>query len=114
MYIVQVFMHAKPECLDNFLLATEDNASHSRQEPGVVRFDVIQQVDDPARVGLIEVYKTPEDFEHHKQTSHYARWRDAVPDMMAEPRHSFKYRNVSPDDSQWVLSAECLVRKTEH
>ena len=101
MYIVQVFVHVKPECLDKFLAATEDNASNSRQEPGVVRFDVIQQLDDPARIGLIEVYRSTEDFEKHKETAHYARWRDTVTDMMAETRYSHKYRNVSPDDSQW-------------
>jgi len=70
-------------------------------EPGVARFDVIQQADDPTRFVLVEVYRTPEDAARHKETLHYIAWRDAVADMMAEPRTSVKYANIYPDENRW-------------
>jgi autoinducer 2-degrading protein len=72
------------------------------QEPGIARFDVIQQLEDPTRFVLVEVYRTPEDPARHKETAHYQRWRDAVAEMMAEPRSSVKYANVFPDDEGWA------------
>lgn len=101
MHIVLVHVHVKPEYLDAFHAASLDNASHSVQEPGIARFDVIQQADDPTRFVLIEVYRQPEDAVRHKETAHYTRWRDAVAGMMAEPRQGIKYANVFPDDSGW-------------
>lgn len=101
MYIVHVFVHVKPDCVEAFKEASLDNASNSVQEPGVARFDVVQQQDDPCRFCLVEVYRTPEDPARHKETDHYARWRDAVADMMAEPRSAVKYGNVFPDESGW-------------
>ena len=103
MLVVHVYVHVKSECIDAFRAATLDNASNSIQEPGVCRFDVIQQQDDPTRFVLIEVYRSTEDPARHKETAHYARWRDTVADMMAEPRSSVKYANVFPDDSGWEL-----------
>ena len=67
------------------------------QEPGVARFDVLQQEDDPTRFVLVEIYRTPEAAAAHKETAHYATWRDAVAPMMAEPRSSTRYRAVFPD-----------------
>ena len=99
--VVQVQVHVKPDCVEAFKEATLENARNSVQEPGVARFDVIQQQDDPARFLLIEVYKTPEAPAQHKETAHYAQWRDTVVDMMAEPRSSMKYANVFPDDAGW-------------
>jgi quinol monooxygenase YgiN len=102
MYIAHVFIHVKPECIDEFITATLDNASHSVQEPGVARFDVIQEMDDPTRFVLLEVYRDSEEAPTaHKQTAHYARWRDTVADMMAEPRYAIKYSNLFPDDLGW-------------
>jgi (4S)-4-hydroxy-5-phosphonooxypentane-2,3-dione isomerase len=101
MYIVHVHVHVKPEAVAAFKLASIDNASHSVQEPGIARFDVIQQSDDPTRFVLVEVYRTPEDAAHHKETTHYARWRDVVADLMAEPRSSVKYGNIFPEDAGW-------------
>ena len=101
MLIVHVFCHVKPEFVDAFRAASIDNARHSVQEPGIARFDVIQQQDDPTRFALIEVYRTPDDPARHKETAHYARWRDTVADMMAEPRSSVKYDNLFPDDTGW-------------
>lgn len=103
MHIVHVFVHVKPDCIDSFKVATLDNASHSIQEPGVVRFDVIQQTDDPTRFVLIEIYRNDDAPAQHKATAHYARWRDTVADMMAEPRTSITYTAVFPADPLWEL-----------
>jgi quinol monooxygenase YgiN len=99
--IVHVFVHVKPDQIDAFKAASIENARNSVQEPGVARFDVIQQQDDPARFVLVEVYRSPEAPASHKETDHYEAWRDTVADMMAEPRSSIKYENVFPDDSGW-------------
>ena len=101
MQIVHVFAHVKPESVDAFREATLVNAQNSLQEPGVARFDVIQQQDDPTRFVLVEVYRTPEDPGRHKQTQHYKTWRDTVADLMAEPRSHIKYSNAFPDDRGW-------------
>jgi autoinducer 2-degrading protein len=101
MHIVHVFCHVKPEHVEAFRQACIENARSSVQEPGVARFDVIQQQDDPARFVLVEVYRTVDDPARHKETAHYARWRDTVADMMVEPRSSVKYVNVFPDDKGW-------------
>jgi quinol monooxygenase YgiN len=101
MFIVHVHVHVKAECVEGFREATLENAAHSRQEPGIARFDVVQQMDDPTRFVLVEVYRTPEDANRHKDTAHYQKWRDTVADMMAEPRRSVKYANVSPSDEGW-------------
>ena len=101
MFIVHVHVHVKPEFVDAFKEATLENARNSVQEPGIARFDVIQQLDDPTRFVLVEVYRTPDDPARHKETAHYQAWRDAVAEMMAEPRSSVKYANVFPDDAGW-------------
>ncbi|TEU13334.1 MAG: antibiotic biosynthesis monooxygenase [Anaerolineales bacterium] len=101
MFIVHVHVHVKPEFVEAFRQATLENARHSVQEPGIARFDVVQQMDDPTRFVLVEVYRTPEDPANHKQTAHYQTWRDTVAEMMAESRASVKYANVFPDDQGW-------------
>jgi quinol monooxygenase YgiN len=101
MFIVHVFVHVKPDQVEAFQAATLENARNSVQEPGIARFDVIQQKDDPARFLLVEVYRTGDDPAKHKETSHYQKWRDAVADMMAEPRTSIKYTNIFPDEQGW-------------
>ena len=101
MFIVHVFVHVKPEMVDEFIDATLANAQSSVQEPGIARFDVVQQLDDPTRFVLVEVYRTPEDPARHKETAHYQTWRDTVADMMAEPRRSTKYTNLFPGEEGW-------------
>jgi len=103
MLVVHVFIHVKPEHIQAFEAATLDNARQSVQEPGVARFDVIRQQDDPARFVLVEVYRTPDAPAAHKATAHYARWRDTVEGqaMLVEPRYSIKYENLFPEDSGW-------------
>ncbi len=99
--VVHVHVHVKPDCVDAFKAITLDNASNSVKEPGIARFDVVQQADDPTRFVLVEAYRTPDAPAKHKETAHYARWRDAVADMMAEPRTSVKFGNVFPADNDW-------------
>jgi quinol monooxygenase YgiN len=101
MLIVHVHVHVKPESVTEFAQATLENARASVQEPGIARFDVVQQQDDPTRFALIEVYRSPEAAAAHKETAHYAKWRDTVAGMMAEPRHSVKYNAVFPDAQGW-------------
>ena len=101
MLIVHVHVQVKPECVEAFKAASLDNARHSVQEPGIARFDVVQQVDDPTRFVLVEVYRTDDAPAKHKETAHYAKWRDAVADMMAVPRQSTKFRNLFPDNTGW-------------
>ncbi len=101
MLIVQVYVHVKPEFIEAFRAATIDNATHSVQEPGIARFDVLQQQDDPTRFLLTEVYRSVEATAAHKETAHYLRWRDTVAPMMAEQRSSMKYTNVCPNDEGW-------------
>ncbi len=101
MLIVHVHIHVKEESIDAFLEATVENARYSIEEPGIARFDVVQQADDPSRFVLVEVYRTAGAPAQHKGTPHYAKWRDTVGGMMAEPRSSVQFRNVFPDDGGW-------------
>jgi quinol monooxygenase YgiN len=101
MLVVHVFVHVKSDQVEAFQQATLENAHNSIQEPGIARFDIIQQQDDPTSFVLVEVYRTPEDPARHKETVHYQKWRDAVAGMMAEPRTSIKYTNVFPDEQGW-------------
>lgn len=104
MLVVHVFVHVKPEFVDAFKAATMENARNSVREPGIARFDVVQQQDDPTRFVLVEVYRTADDPARHKETVHYAAWRDTVADMMAAPRTSVKYANVWPDEAGWDMA----------
>ena len=97
MNIVHVHVHVKPEFVEAFKQATIENASNSVKEAGVARFDVIQQNDDPTRFILVEVYRSAEAAAAHKETAHYAKWRDTVAEMMAEPRQGIKYANIFPE-----------------
>ena len=101
MFIVHVHVQVKPEFVEAFKEATLENGRNSVQEPGLARFDVVQQLDDPTRFVLVEVYRTPDDPARHKETAHYQTWRDTVAEMMAEPRSSVKYGNVFPDEMGW-------------
>jgi quinol monooxygenase YgiN len=91
MLIVHVYVHVKPESVPAFIEATLENAIASRRESGVAQFDLLQRDDDPLRFLLLEVYRDAAGAAAHKETAHYAKWRDAVAEMMAEPRYSHKY-----------------------
>jgi autoinducer 2-degrading protein len=101
MPIVHVHVHVNSEAVGDFVEATLENARNSIREPGIARFDVVQQTDDPTRFVLVEVYRNEAAAKAHKETAHYAKWRDAVAPMMNGPRASAKYSNLFPGDSDW-------------
>ncbi len=101
MLIVHVQVQVKAECVEAFKAATLANARASVREPGIARFDVVQQANDPTRFVLVEVYRDAGAPAAHKATAHYAAWRDAVAPMMATPRTSVSYGHVFPDDAGW-------------
>jgi autoinducer 2-degrading protein len=101
MLIVMVHVTVNPDRIDDFKSATAANAKESVKEPGIARFDVLQDKEQKERFILIEVYRTEQDPARHKETEHYRSWRDAVEPMMAEPRRSFKYENAFPPDHGW-------------
>jgi quinol monooxygenase YgiN len=105
MLVVQVHVHVKPEAVEAFKQLTLANARASVTEPGIARFDVIQDATDPTRFVLVEVYRDDSAPGAHKQTAHYAAWRDGVADMMAEPRSSVRYTNLFPGEDGWDLPA---------
>lgn len=101
MLIVHVHIRVKPELVEPFKKATIENARNSAKEPGIARFEVKQQTDDPARFVLVEVYRSAEATAAHKETAHYAAWRDEVEPMMAEERTRVRYTNVFPPGEGW-------------
>ncbi|MFO1476043.1 MAG: antibiotic biosynthesis monooxygenase [Verrucomicrobiota bacterium] len=101
MLVTLVHVRVKAEFVEAFKAASLENARNSVREPGVARFDVIQQQEDPTRFVLIEVYRTADAPAAHKETAHYQKWRDTVAPWMAEPRTGVKHTNLFPDDSGW-------------
>jgi autoinducer 2-degrading protein len=94
MYVVSVTVFVKPDQVAAFIQATLDNARNTRQEPGNVRFDVLQAEEDPARFLLYEAYQSREDFVQHQKTDHYLRWKETVADAMAQPRQGIRHHSV--------------------
>ena len=101
MHILHVHIHVKPEHLEEFKKATNENAAASRKEPGIARFDVLQQADDPTRFVLMEAYRNTEGHARHKETAHYNTWNATVADWLFEPRTRVIYTNISPADQDW-------------
>jgi quinol monooxygenase YgiN len=101
MLIVHVHVKVKPDCIEAFKEVTIANARQSLKEPGIARFDLVQQNDDPTRFVLIEAYRSVEATTAHKATAHYAAWRDWMESLMAEPRFSVKYSPVFPGEEGW-------------
>jgi quinol monooxygenase YgiN len=101
MLIVHVHVRVKPEHIEAFKLATIENAANSVKEPGIARFDVVQQADDPSRFVLLEAYREAEAPTRHKATAHYQAWAEKVADMLAEPRSRVVYANIYPADQGW-------------
>jgi autoinducer 2-degrading protein len=101
MHIIHVFLHVKADKIEAFKTLTLDNARNSRQEPGCVRFDILQQQDDPTRFEFVEIYKDASDLEYHKSTDHYARWSEGVGDLLEEPRSRNILTNVDPSDEEF-------------
>jgi autoinducer 2-degrading protein len=101
MYVVSVTVFVHEDNVSDFIEATLDNARNTRQEPGNVRFDVLQAEEEDTRFMLYEVYHTKDDFKAHQQTDHYLRWRNSVADWMAQPRQGVKHRSIFPEDAAW-------------
>jgi autoinducer 2-degrading protein len=98
MFVVHVQVHVKPEYVEAFMQATIANALESRREPGIARFDCLQQQDDPTRFVLVEAYREADAQARHRETRHYQVWRDAVASLMAEPRASVKFTPIPADE----------------
>lgn len=98
MHVTLVHVHVKPESIDAFLSATRANHEASVQEAGNRRFDVLQDPADPSHFVLYEAYASAEGAAAHKQTAHYAAWRDAVADMMALPRKGVPMNGLYPQN----------------
>ena len=104
MYVVCVHVHVKEEFCEQFIEASLENARNTVQELGNLRFDVIRQKDDPTRFMLYEVYRDEAGMAAHKETAHYATWRDAVADWMAEPRQGVKHEALFPSEPEkWAV-----------
>jgi autoinducer 2-degrading protein len=102
MIVTCVYVHVKPGVIDSFINATIANQRESVKEPGNLRFDFIQQADDPCRFMLYEAYESEEAAAAHKNTSHYLRWRENVKNFMADPRQGIKYNIIEPSDrTRW-------------
>ncbi|MCL5071011.1 MAG: antibiotic biosynthesis monooxygenase [Actinobacteria bacterium] len=101
MVIVHVFANVKPDMVNDFKKATRENAQNSIKEPGILRFDVMQQEEDPSSFLLIEVYRDNNAAAQHKETAHYLKWRDTVALMMTVPRKAIRYLNIFPDEKDW-------------
>jgi autoinducer 2-degrading protein len=101
MHIVHVHIYVKDESISAFINATLENARNSIKEPGVARFDMLQDRNNPSHFILCEVYRSEEDPKKHKETQHYQSWRDQVTDMMTEPRRGIQYVNLFPEDKGW-------------
>jgi len=100
MHVVSVTVFVKSDQVDSFIQATLENARNSRQEPGNVRFDVLQAEDDPARFLLYETYLSKGDFTEHQKTEHYLRWKETVADWMAQPRQGVKHHTIFFGDEE--------------
>lgn len=99
--VVHVHVHVLADKLSEFVEASQKNASASLLEAGVVRFDLVQNLEEPTRFVLVEVYRDEEAPARHKETAHYVAWRDTVASMMASPRTSTRFRSLYPDAPRW-------------
>lgn len=102
MIVTSVYVHVKSESVEDFINASTENHLESVKESGNLRFDFMQQADDPCRFMIYEAYESDEAAAAHKNTPHYLRWREKVQDMMAEPRKGVKYNILQPSErSKW-------------
>jgi (4S)-4-hydroxy-5-phosphonooxypentane-2,3-dione isomerase len=100
MFVACIHLHVKPENREAFFAATLENARQTIEEPGNLRFDVLQLADDPNRFMYYEVYRDEAGMKAHKETAHYARWAALVPDLLVEPRNGIRYGTLFPETAQ--------------
>ncbi len=103
MLITQVMFHVKAEHVETFKTITLENARNSVREPGIARFDFVQQAEDPTRFALVEVFRDAEAPARHRETAHFQAWLAAVGDLLVEPRTRQQYTNIFPNDTGWDL-----------
>jgi (4S)-4-hydroxy-5-phosphonooxypentane-2,3-dione isomerase len=101
MFVLIVYVHVKPEYVEAFRESVIENGRNSRQEAGIVRFDIVQETEDPTRFALIEVYRSREGHAEHRETSHFKAWAALMTDMLVEPRTRTWYQTVDPPDAEW-------------
>src|SRR5208283_4398364 len=102
MFVVFVHVQVQPEHIAEFIAVSCENSASTILEPGNLRFDVLQQADDPQRFILYEVYRDEDASKAHKQTAHYARWREVAEAWMAQPRRGVQYKSLFPvSEGQW-------------
>lgn len=101
MLVVHINISVKPEFVEAFKEATVANARESIKEPGIARFDFVQQTDAPNQFILVEAYRDADAPAKHRETQHYQTWRDTVAPMMAEPRTRIMSTNIFPPDENW-------------
>jgi autoinducer 2-degrading protein len=100
MHVTLVHVHVSPGHTHDFIAATRANHEASVQEPGNLRFDVLQSPEDPSHFVLYEAYRSAGDAAAHKETTHYQRWRETVADWMAEPRQGIPFNGLYPETDQ--------------
>jgi autoinducer 2-degrading protein len=101
MFVLTVYLEAKPENLEALKTEASINARATLAEPGALRFDFLQQVDEPTKFMLYEVYRSEEAFQVHQQTDHFKRWVERGVPLLVGERVRVKYQNVEPDDEHW-------------
>ena len=101
MFVVHIYIQVKPEYIEEFKQICTENAQNSVKEPGIKRFDCLQQSDYPTKFVLVEAYLDETGVAQHKQTAHYNKWRELAEPMLAEPRSRTIYANIFPVDKGW-------------
>jgi autoinducer 2-degrading protein len=96
MFVTIVHCHVKPEHADAFIEACTANCVASSQEPGNLRFDLLRQAEEPNRFVLYEFYVDEAAAKAHKETAHYAAWRERTADMFADTRYGVRYEGLFP------------------
>jgi (4S)-4-hydroxy-5-phosphonooxypentane-2,3-dione isomerase len=102
MIVTCVYVEVRPEFIQDFIIESDKNHQGAVKEPGNLRFDVLQETENPCKFLLYEAYQSEEHSAAHKQTTHYSAWRSNVEKMMAKPRHGIKYKILCPiDTAKW-------------
>jgi len=99
MFVTLVQVYVTEEHIQDFIAASAANHKSSVQEPGNLRFDILQSPDEPGHFILYEAYRTRQDAAAHKETGHYRSWRDTVADWMAQPRQGIPFNGLYPQHS---------------
>ncbi len=97
MFVVHIYIQVKPEYIEEFKQICTENAQNSVKEPGIKRFDCLQQSDYPTKFVLVEAYLDETGVAQHKQTAHYNKWRSEAERMIVGERTRTRYTPVWPE-----------------